>query len=437
MDEEDEDDVLIPATQFTSAIPASTFYQRQTPQFKSLSRLSDSIRASTSTSAGASSQVKAVTPLHSMRVLPLPTQSPPVPTQGVTLNALQYTLPEPARVDEQERTGTASLEPTQTSTQQNDALALDPPPLIQCKVVTSGGYADTGSTRLNGVYVGGKGIPPGGALELIGPSGSGKTQWALQVALRLRLDSLQGSGPSQQILIIDTEGSITPSLLHDIAHSLTEDDTASANAILAGTHLLHATTPADQIATLRILTSPYRTEAQAGIPHIHSLAAVVLDSTSYHVRGPVQDPSSRRYIYSLLHGLHGALTSLNTATVLIATTQMALKMFTAQGDLVNYRVPDSIAWLVPQVVGIEDVPAFGKTSGVLGSNAVRVVLYRAVNTEAFGHRFAHVIYDGVARTVDSTQTSSPASSDVIPRIPFTFSSRGLIQEKTPQSAPTG
>lgn len=313
--------------------------------------------------------------------------------------------------------------PTQTQTQtpllRSAAQPSMPPPRVEPLTATMEvPSSSTGLRALDARLGGARGLPPGAAVELVGPTASGKTQWAVQMAMRVRLAAIECSDSGDddahatpipaRVLVIDTEGSITPALLDKIATSLTSLSPTLAPWLLAGTHLISAPSPARLIATLRILTSPWRHAAQCGIPHLHDLATVVVDSTSSATRAPVDAQTdratTRRYLLSLLASLHTRIAAINPHTRLIATTQMALKMYTSQGELVNYRVPDSIAWLVPQVGeplrgdngdghGDDDGDDQSTPSGppgVLGDDALRIVLYRSVRRGDFGSRYLQV-----------------------------------------------
>ncbi|CAO1630111.1 unnamed protein product [Parajaminaea phylloscopi] len=242
---------------------------------------------------------------------------------------------------------------------------------------------------------------PGSATEFVGPTGSGKTRLALQSIARCRLAAvlaqptmdeagtqehsteratsapLERQSDFNQCVIIDTEGSISDddvetameaclaSLCHEQNRTMTaEEQDRIVSDALDGIFLLRAATLSELMSLLHLLSSPCLPSAEElaastrPMPPLRQLCAILIDSISYHVRDPADSASDRairRFVHSTLMGLHDRLSVLNPRVHLIATNQMTLKMYTGQGDLVNYRTAGSIARMVPQL----DLPGGG------------------------------------------------------------------------------
>lgn len=238
-------------------------------------------------------------------------------------------------------------------------------------------------------------VPSATAVEIIGPTASGKTRLGLQLATRCRAEAMFVRSISfarheeddvttgeredfNQCVIIDTEGSLSDEIVEEAIEAsitssalergltLSEPERAQVTSdALDGIYLVRAATVAELMSLLHLLLSPSPAPKPSDgnvkwpVPPLQLLSAVLIDSLSYLVRDPVDSPSdraARRYVLSVLMDLRSQLHSLNPRTNLIATNQMTLKMFTTQGDLVNYRTAGAIARLVPQI----DLPGEGQ-----------------------------------------------------------------------------
>lgn len=257
------------------------------------------------------------------------------------------------------------------------SLAIPPPRVLPAPLVS------TGLPSLDDFVTG---SADGAAFELIGPTASGKTLLGLQMLARCRVDAVLKGKRSElsaeaeateeapedfdQCVIVDTEGScndedVERSVVDAIAQlagerSLdlsTEEQESISSEALNGIYRIRATTDAELMSLLHLLTSPVEAPEASSpaawpLPPVRLLSAIFLDSLSYHVRDPVDTQaqrSTRRFMLSMLSSLQGRLHALNPRTRLIATNEMTLKMYTPQGDLVNYRTAGSIARLVPQI----------------------------------------------------------------------------------------
>ncbi|CAO1628639.1 unnamed protein product [Sympodiomycopsis kandeliae] len=428
--DEDDDDDLLPATQLAHThVTASTF--------KSMSHWTNGLQTS------AKSQTPSAPPLKSMHIPSLTQSQAPRSTQTLTANARHFDLFDDNDCQKESNSAVSAsvLRPVQDaipSTLSPSTLTASPRPSSPATITLpalapvmepmSVTPAYTGSNTLDRLLSSAAGddilgIPSEGAIELVGPTASGKTQWALQMALRARIAALkqriQEEGHQHnnnrdqdgnrdpkdnrdqavlsqdmdrdQVLIIDTEGSIKAPMIRDIASRLLFSAQEGSiplplDGVLRGVTLLPATTPSTLISILRILTSKYQLDMSSStLPPAHTLSTIILDSISYHTRSPIdyngssssEDQSMiKRQITTLLT----QLLSTKSQQRVIMTNQMALKMFHSQnGQLVNYRVPNSIAKLVPQ---------FQFDNRYTDVEVQRVLLFRGVEKYDFGKRYA-------------------------------------------------
>ncbi|PWN24039.1 hypothetical protein BCV69DRAFT_279944 [Microstroma glucosiphilum] len=331
---------------------------------------------------------------------------------------------------ERSRYGTTITAPSSPAEQSELAVVTEPvaplPPLPPAAPMLSGLKA------LDDCFADEIGLPPGRALEIIGPTASGKSRFGLQLIVENRVAGLRMNrqrkagveppecareGPEQEesqsregfdeVLIIDTEGSLTPDIIEETVWQRVEllkltdpESTALFREVLDGMHLVIPASLAELIATIRVLTAsptPARSdqskqdsELPGSLPPLRSLSAILLDTLSFHLRTPVEttpERRGRRHALSLLSSLLPLLSAQNPRLRLVATGQMSLKMFSRAGDLVTYRTPGSIARMVPQVeapggtgatggAGGEYVSGMEKGPGVLGEGAWRILLFR-------------------------------------------------------------
>lgn len=201
------------------------------------------------------------------------------------------------------------------------------------------------------------------------------------------------------------------------SHLGKRDDEETLNRVLHGIYLVRASSLAELMAFMHLLTtqSTSKSPSRSPLPLLRNLAAIFIDSISYHLRHPLEshsERSARRTVLTFLNTtLHSQLQRLNPRTRLLVTNQMTLKMYTPQGELVNYKVPGSIARLVPQIDGpnatgrawngvegdmddeghtaVDGGGTDGKGSGVLGEAAQRILLFRDGTS-----RYARVIWKG-------------------------------------------
>lgn len=252
-----------------------------------------------------------------------------------------------------------------------------------------------------------------------------------------------------QVLIIDTEGALSPDLIRSTLSRLVADLNLPASRqeeihqqVLAGLHLVRPTSDAELIAILRILMAsrPSTSHKASGLPRIGLLSVLFLDSTSYLLRTTQVDSSSatstrqtRLYLYQLLSFLHLRLHYLNARLRVIVTNQMSLKMYSPQGELVDYLQKKSIARMVPQLEGsgldhsgkgwtgsLADAGARRRGHGILGEGVKRVLLFRTGS-----QRIARIVWPDT--TAEREEQEQERHDD--DWIEFTLGQDGLISGK--------
>jgi RAD51-like protein 2 len=147
----------------------------------------------------------------------------------------------------------------------------------------------------------GGGVAAGQVTEFCGAPGLGKTQLGIQLAVNAALPAAF-SGPAGEAVYIDTEGSFTPERARAIAEAFAVHlrrvaaahgdaaraaaaAAATADAILAGIHLVRARDAAEQLAAVAAL--PAFCAARPAV------RLVVIDSVAFHFRADFADFGAR------------------------------------------------------------------------------------------------------------------------------------------------
>lgn len=309
------------------------------------------------------------------------------------------------------------------------------------------------------------GLPAKGALEVIGPTAVGKSKLIVQMVARCRVEAVlsqrrrqRGQAQQQQqgqegtsdeaqeaqsggkddgvdydrVLIIDTEGSLMVETIEAAIEAHVQEEARGegtdelVDACLDGIYLIKAPLLPELMALLYLLSTPPAPLASSNangssgaashngqpLPPLHTLCAVFIDSISSPLRIPPGGANQRsvpRHLLAAVSSVATRLAEINPRIRLVATNQMALKMFGREGELCNSRTPGSIARMLPQVdavgasfAGWNGVPeegavkheasgaglmvkeeareangaAAGRGAGVLGEAAQRVLMFR-------------------------------------------------------------
>ena len=312
---------------------------------------------------------------------------------------------------------------------------------LRCGIPALDTYAGTlrtaGAFATHGAYVADSdddahGFPLGSALEIVGPPGIGKTTWVLEMAVRerlahilhsldLALDEVSASPAASpcgtnkwldhnvapwcaQVVLADTEGSITPACLAKLATAAAHDAmdapscvrwrTTVPNAyaaqhaslvrcILQGLHVVRLTSLGDLLAFLGVAADSVL--KVPGLPPRTSL--LVVDSLSFllntHALAPNATREQRRARANALALAIHALTTLRDFHIpehdrltVIVTNQMASRMpgdRRAQVGVESVLVPSLTA--APTMRGTFDASAYDWGPSILGRSAWRFLLF--------------------------------------------------------------
>ncbi|KAL7421892.1 hypothetical protein Q5752_003664 [Cryptotrichosporon argae] len=206
-------------------------------------------------------------------------------------------------------------------------------------------------------------VGPGMVLEVSGPPGAGKSSLALALAMSARMGS--GEGSEGEVLVVDTEGGITPSRLRDTADSLARHTTVSTPDILAGIHLVRIATQVQMVAFLNTLDDWLEAHAKVRL--------VVIDTLSFHFRQPSVEVGVRKRVMELVKQKIAKATTVHRCAVVV-TNQLATKLLTADNKPATFETTER-AVLMPQ---LGDAWTTEKT--------VRMLLFRGGTDEL---RYAH------------------------------------------------
>ncbi|KLT45440.1 P-loop containing nucleoside triphosphate hydrolase protein [Cutaneotrichosporon oleaginosum] len=186
-------------------------------------------------------------------------------------------------------------------------------------------HTDPHSRNLKGKgRVLGGAVVPGMVVEFSGPPGAGKSAVGLSMAL-------SGALGGAEVLVIDTEGGVTPERISAAAasllKSLTEPD-KGVEDILQKIHVMRVATQVQMVAVLHTL--------DAWLEAHPVVKLLVIDTLSYHFRQPSMDLSARKRIMDLIKQAVGKAATVRGCAV-VATCQMATKFLTADNKNANFE----------------------------------------------------------------------------------------------------
>ncbi|KAH9447000.1 hypothetical protein MJO29_015404 [Puccinia striiformis f. sp. tritici] len=173
-------------------------------------------------------------------------------------------------------------------------------------------------------------------LQIDGPPGSGKTKLVIGLALRARTASLIRHGGSEQIevLLIDSDASLHPTLIQRSAKALVEscyqdrDDSKLVERICDGCHLVRITTTPELGFFFKHLPVWLKSHPKVKL--------VILDSITAHTRYVSMSLSQRKTIAKIIkEGLTSAASQYDCA--IVVTSQLATKSVTNQGTYTNLK----------------------------------------------------------------------------------------------------
>ncbi|SCV67514.1 BQ2448_5125 [Microbotryum intermedium] len=212
------------------------------------------------------------------------------------------------------------------------------------------------------------GLAQASVLELVGPPGAGKTRTALGYALHTRFNAIAASRDddegsdattSEEVLIVDAEGSLLPSLIHKTATlfaqhtggnspcSIPTGDARDVKLALDGLHYQRVTDVSLLIALLYSLPAWLEKHPKVSDDMVTLL---ILDSLTSHLRPTSLTPQTRTYILSQLRSLIHRTTLQNKLTIIL-TSALSLKLFDPNGEPTTFggSSKDAEALLVPQL----------------------------------------------------------------------------------------
>ncbi|KAK4689989.1 DNA polymerase kappa, partial [Tremellales sp. Uapishka_1] len=175
-------------------------------------------------------------------------------------------------------------------------------------------------------------ITPGMSIEIAGPPGIGKTAMCVGIVMSARLRRREMDTPDQvgepivedvgEVLIVDTEGGLTPDRIYKAAVSLSKTTAASLESILRGIHSMRIATQVQMIAFIHTLDGWLEEHPKVDL--------IIIDTLSYHFRQPTLDINARRRLMELVKLKIGKATIVHRCAVVV-TNQLATKMRNAEG----------------------------------------------------------------------------------------------------------
>ncbi|CAD6581699.1 MAG: hypothetical protein TREMPRED_003069 [Tremellales sp. Tagirdzhanova-0007] len=211
------------------------------------------------------------------------------------------------------------------------------------------------------------GITPGMAIELCGPPGGGKSAISIGIALSARLgnqdlEQQQTAAGLGEVLVIDTEGAITPDRVYKAAASIPRQSSSqyysirlSPQSVISGIHIIRIATQVQMIAFLNTMDEWLNVHPKVNL--------VIIDTLSFHFRQPNLEIRTRSRIMELVKLNIASATTIHRCAVIV-TNQLATKLMTADGKPANFDTADR-AILMPQL---------GDSWTTV--NTVRIVLFR-------------------------------------------------------------
>ncbi|KAA1111585.1 hypothetical protein PGT21_005317 [Puccinia graminis f. sp. tritici] len=174
-------------------------------------------------------------------------------------------------------------------------------------------------------------------LQVDGPPGSGKTKLVIGLAVRARAASLvrQGANEQVEVLLIDSDGSLHPTLIQRSAEALVKscyqdkDDGKLVGRICDGCHLVRITSTAELGFFFKHLPTWLKSHSQVKL--------VILDSITAHTRYVSMSITQRKTIAKIIkEGITVASTQHDCAVVI--TSQLATKSVVNQASYTNMKI---------------------------------------------------------------------------------------------------
>ncbi|GAA99533.1 uncharacterized protein L969DRAFT_93991 [Mixia osmundae IAM 14324] len=227
----------------------------------------------------------------------------------------------------------------------------------------------SGSAAFDRLFVAPGGLSGRPVIELVGPPGEGKSRIALSIALQRCKSDCQ----TNQVVIIDTEGALTPSVIFSAALALANGHREEAISWTNRIHLLRCFERDHFIATLLNLSNWLKQNTQVGLVIIDSVSAPLrlnmfptLPGLATSKQTDEASPAAQRH--ALMSLVSRTLAQLTTSQVqVVATAQM--KNLIAEFDGIRDKMKDT-ATLVPQAgeawhppQGLERIVIFGLHDG--------------------------------------------------------------------------
>ncbi|ORY32818.1 P-loop containing nucleoside triphosphate hydrolase protein [Naematelia encephala] len=224
-------------------------------------------------------------------------------------------------------------------------------------------------------------ILPGMTIEVSGPPGGGKTSLALGIAINARMKSLHGvkGGPpddQQEVLIVDTEGSISAERILLAADSVTRNTSFSPSAIIRGIRLMRIATQVQMVAFLLWIEEWLEEHPKVNL--------LIIDSLSFHFRNPHLDNKLKSRYLDLAKQAFARATA-GRQCALIVTNQLATKLLTANNEPANFDTGDR-AVLMPQL-----------GEAWTTAQTIRIILFRGGSGDEL--RYAHASTSGEAMNI--------------------------------------
>ncbi|KAH8081385.1 P-loop containing nucleoside triphosphate hydrolase protein [Filobasidium floriforme] len=212
------------------------------------------------------------------------------------------------------------------------------------------------------------GLQPGMIVEIASPPGCGKSSLMMSLMMSARV-GVEGNVTEDEVLVIDTEGSLIPSKFKSAAQVTLSSysSTASVNDVLQGIHLVRATTQIEFLAFCHTIES--------WLSEHDKVRLVVIDTLSYHFRQPNTDLNLKRRSMDLIKQKLAKASTTYGCAVMVAN-QMATKILNAENKPANFDTGDK-AVMMPQL---------GDTW--MPPKTIKVVLFRSGG--GFGERHAFV-----------------------------------------------